>query len=64
MAAHAARAMGVAPATRGMALPCCASRGCPRCVLELGPLDRLVERTAELAGAVADAVEGWTTVES
>jgi N-acetylmuramoyl-L-alanine amidase len=63
VADHAARAMGVAPATRGMALTVLRESRMPACVLELGPLDRLVERTAELAGAVAAAVEGWATVE-
>jgi hypothetical protein len=33
----------------------------PATVLELGPLDLVVERTAQLADAVAMAVEGWAT---
>jgi hypothetical protein len=31
----------------------------PASVLEMGPLDRVVERTGQLAEAVALALEGW-----
>jgi N-acetylmuramoyl-L-alanine amidase len=59
LAEHAARALGVTAATRGMALTVLRESRMPASVLELGPLDLVVERTAELADAVATAVEGW-----
>ena len=61
LAEHAARAMGVPPATRGMALTVLRESRMPATVLELGPLDRVVERAAQLADAVSAAVEGWAT---
>jgi hypothetical protein len=33
----------------------------PASLLEVGPLDRLVERTGQLADAVAVAVDEWAT---
>jgi N-acetylmuramoyl-L-alanine amidase len=56
---HAGRALGVGAATRGMSLTVLRESSMPASVLEVGPLDRLVERTAQLADAVALAVEGW-----
>lgn len=60
LADHAGRALGVDTATRGMALTVLRESRMPASILEVGPLDRLVERTAQLADAVALAVEGWT----
>jgi N-acetylmuramoyl-L-alanine amidase len=59
LAASTGRALGVGEATRGMALPVLRESQMPASVLEVGPLDRLVERTAQFADAVADALEGW-----
>jgi N-acetylmuramoyl-L-alanine amidase len=61
LAEHAARAMGVPSATKGMSLTVLRETRMPATVLELGPLDLVVERTAQLADAVAMAVEGWAT---
>ena len=44
-----------------MALPVLRETRMPAVVLEVGPLERVVERTAQLADAVAAAVEGWVT---
>lgn len=59
LAEHAGRALGVDGATRGMALTVLRESRMPASVLEVGPVDRLVERTAQLAEAVALAVEAW-----
>jgi N-acetylmuramoyl-L-alanine amidase len=59
LADHAGRALGVEAATRGMALTVLRESAMPASVLEVGPLDRLVERTAQLADAVAQALEEW-----
>jgi N-acetylmuramoyl-L-alanine amidase len=58
---HAARAMGVPPATQGMSLTVLRESRMSATVLELGPLELVVERTAQLAEAVALAVERWAT---
>jgi N-acetylmuramoyl-L-alanine amidase len=59
LAATTSRALGVEPATRGMALPVLRESRMPAAILEVGPLDRLVERVAQVADAVADALEDW-----
>jgi N-acetylmuramoyl-L-alanine amidase len=56
---RAGRALGVDGATRGMALPVLRESRMPAVVLEVGPLERLVERTGQLADAVAAGIEGW-----
>lgn len=56
---RAGRALGVEGGTRGMTLPVLRESAMPTTVLEAGPLARLVERTGELAEAVACAVERW-----
>lgn len=61
MADRAGRALGIASTARGMALPVLRETRMPAVVLEVGPLERVVERTAQLADAVAAAVEGWVT---
>lgn len=60
LAAGAARALGVEAQTRGMALPVLRESAMTASVVELGPLDRVVERTAQLAEALAGALEAWT----
>lgn len=62
LAEHAGRALGTAASTRGMALTVLRESRMPASVLEVGPLERLVERTAELAEALASAVEDWACV--
>jgi N-acetylmuramoyl-L-alanine amidase len=42
-----------------MALPVLRESRMPASVLEVGPLDRLVERGAQFADALADALERW-----
>lgn len=59
LAAATGRALGVGDATRGMALPVLRESRMPASVLEVGPLDRLVERGAQFADALADALERW-----
>ncbi len=59
LASSTGRALGVDEATKGMALPVLRESRMPASVLEVGPLDRLVERVAEFADAVAVALEGW-----
>lgn len=53
------RALGVDHATRGMAIPLLRETRMPTAVLELGPLDRLVERSAPIAEALANGIERW-----
>jgi N-acetylmuramoyl-L-alanine amidase len=62
LAAHAARALGVPDATRGMALTVLRESQMPASVLEVGPLDLVVERAAQLADAVAAAVAAWAAI--
>jgi N-acetylmuramoyl-L-alanine amidase len=59
LAAATGRALGVDDTTRGMALPVLRESRMPASVLEVGPLDRLVERAAQFADALADALEHW-----
>lgn len=53
------RALGVAHATRGMSLPVLRETQMPTAVLELGPLDRLLERSSAIAEGIAAALEQW-----
>ena len=59
LASATSRALGVSESTRGMSLPVLRESRMPASILEVGPLDRLVERVAQFAGAVADALESW-----
>jgi N-acetylmuramoyl-L-alanine amidase len=59
LADAAGRALGVDGAASGMTLTVLRESRMPATVLEVGPLDRLVERTGQLAEAIADGVEGW-----
>jgi N-acetylmuramoyl-L-alanine amidase len=59
LAERAARALGVVARTRGMTLPVLRETRMPAAILELGPLDRVVERTAQLAAALGESLEGW-----
>lgn len=64
LAQHVAEATGKAlaldHAVAGMTLPVLRETQMPAVVVEFGPLDRVVERTAQLAAAVVEALEGWT----
>jgi len=57
----AGRALGMPAATRAMTVPLVRETTMPASVLEVGPLERLVERTGHLAEAVATALESWAT---
>ena len=59
LAAATGRALGVDDATRGMSLPVLRESRMPASILEVGPVDRLVERAAQFASAVADSLERW-----
>ena len=59
LAERVGRALGLPAVTRGMTLPVLRETPMPASVLEMGPLDRVVERTGQLAEAVALALEGW-----
>jgi N-acetylmuramoyl-L-alanine amidase len=59
LARGAGRALGVDDTTRGMALPVLRESVMPTTVLEMGRIERLVERSAQLADAVALAIEQW-----
>jgi N-acetylmuramoyl-L-alanine amidase len=64
LAEGSGRALGVDEAVRGMTLTVLRESRMPAAVLEIGPLDRVVERTAQLAAGVAAAVETWATPSS
>ncbi len=55
----AGRALGVDHATRGMSLTVLRETNMPAAVLEVGPLERLVERAPSVAEAITAAVEAW-----
>jgi N-acetylmuramoyl-L-alanine amidase len=60
LAAGAAKALATRTETRGMTLPVLRETRMPAAILEVGPLDRVVERTAQLADAVSDALDAWS----
>jgi N-acetylmuramoyl-L-alanine amidase len=55
----AGRALGVDHVTKGMTLPVLRESAMPTTVLEMGHVERLVERSGQLAEALAVAVEQW-----
>lgn len=59
LSAGAARALGVPGATRGMTLTVLRESAMPAAVLEVGPLDALVERAGDLAAGIALGLERW-----
>jgi N-acetylmuramoyl-L-alanine amidase len=56
----AAQALGVEGQTRAMALTVLRESQMASAVLEVGPIDRVVERAAQVAAAVAMAIERWS----
>jgi N-acetylmuramoyl-L-alanine amidase len=63
LAAAAARALDLEPATRGMTLPVLRESRMPATVLEVGPLDQVLERANQLAEVTTQALEGWASPE-
>jgi len=61
LSAAAGRALGQPATVRAMTVPIVRETTMPAAVLEMGPLERIVERTGQLAEAVASAIEAWAT---
>jgi N-acetylmuramoyl-L-alanine amidase len=59
LADGAGRALAVDSAARGMALTVLRESRMPSAVLEVGPIARVVERTAQVADAVGAGLERW-----
>lgn len=59
LAEAAGRALGVPDAARGMTLTVLRESRMPAVVLEVGSLERVVERAGQLADAIAASVEAW-----